>query len=172
MSLAVYGIGNILLGDDGIGPAVAQFLSDHFTFPDDVTVEDLGTPSLSLPGYLTGFDAVIFIDAVASDAVPGSILTFNREEIVSVAPGIRVSPHEPSINDALILLDFAGDAPRDVVLVGVVPQTLDGGVTLSPAVAAAVPEAAARVIAELATRGCHPSCHPEPPQPAWVVGGG
>jgi len=153
MRIAIYGIGNILLGDDGVGPAVALFLDANFVFPADVFVEDLGTPSLDLPSYLLDFDAAVFVDAVVADAPPGTIRTFTRAEIMAVAPGIRISPHEPSINDALIVLDFAGKGPRDVVLVGVVPQTLDGGVTLSSAVAAAVPAAAEAVVAELASRG-------------------
>ena len=148
MRVAVYGIGNILLGDDGVGPAVARYLSAHLDLP-DVVVEDLGTPSLDLPSYLLDFEKVIFVDAVAADAPPGTIRTFTREEIMAVAPGIRVSQHEPSINDALILLDFAGKGPRDVLLVGIVPQTLDGGVELSPAVARAVPLAAEVVKAHM-----------------------
>jgi len=152
---AVYGIGNILLGDDGVGPAVAHFLEDNYFFPADVVVEDLGTPSLTLPSYLTGFDVLIFIDAVAGDDAPGSIRTFTRDEIISVAPGIRISPHEPSINDALIVLDFAGGAPRDVVLVGVIPKSLEGGLALSAEVDEAVAEAAEVVLTELAVRGVH-----------------
>jgi hydrogenase maturation protease len=146
---AIYGIGNILLGDDGVGPAVVRYLEANFTF-DDITLEDLGTPSLDLPSYLAGYDKVIFIDAVAADGPPGSIRLFSREEIMAAPPGIRISPHEPSINDALIVLDFAGSAPGDVLLVGIVPETLDGGMTLSAAVTAAVPHAAGAVIAELA----------------------
>jgi hydrogenase maturation protease len=145
--VAVFGIGNILLGDDGVGPFVARYLQENFSFPDDVVVEDLGTPSLALPGYLIGHDAVIFIDAVKSDEPPGTILTYTREQIMAVETGIRVSPHEPSINDALILLAFAGGGPSRVGLVGVVPATLDGGILLSPLVAGAVPDAAARVLA-------------------------
>jgi len=151
--VAVYGIGNILLGDDGVGPAVAHFLDANFDVPAEVVVEDLGTPSLDLPSYLFDFDTAIFVDAFAADAPPGTIRTFTRDEIMAVAPGIRISPHEPSINDALIVLDFAGKGPRDVVLVGIVPQTLDGGVTLSSPIAAAVPAAAEAVVAELASRG-------------------
>ena len=143
---AVYGIGNILLGDDGVGPAVARFLASNYTFDPGVVVEDLGTPSLSLPGYLIDHDFVIFVDAVKSNERPGTVLTFTRDEITAVEPGIRISPHEPSINDALILLDFAGQAPRDVVLIGVVPETLDGGTELSADVAAAVPRAAQAVM--------------------------
>ncbi len=142
MKTAIYGIGNILLGDDGIGPAVVNYLFANNTFGDDITLEDLGTPSLDLPNYLTGFDRVIFIDAVAVDAPPGTIRLFSRDEIIAAPPGIRISPHEPTINDALIVLDFAGGAPRDVVLIGVVPYTLENGMTLSSAVGKAIPRAA------------------------------
>lgn len=152
MKTAIYGIGNILLGDDGIGPAVVNHLVSNFTFDQDVTIEDLGTPSLDLSNYLVGYDRVIFIDAVAVDAPPGTIRLFSREEIIASPPGIRISPHEPSINDALIVLDFAGGAPKDVVLVGIVPQTLENGMTLSTAVADAVPRAADAVLGELAKR--------------------
>src|SRR5947209_7040915 len=115
---AVYGIGNILLGDDGIGPAVVNYLSSNRMLGDDITIEDLGTPSLDLPNYMTGYERVIFIDAVAADAAPGTIRLYSREEIVATPPGIRISPHEPTINDALIVLDFAGFAPRNVTLIG------------------------------------------------------
>jgi len=161
VNVAIFGIGNVLLGDDGVGPAVARFLEEHVSFPDNVSVEDLGTPSLDLPSYLTDYDLVIFVDAVAADAPAGSIRTFSRDEITAVSPGIRISPHEPSINDALIVLDFAGGAPRDVLLVGVVPQTLEGGVALSPAVAAAVNDAVDVVRAELAVRGIHTRFSPQ-----------
>ena len=150
MKTAVYGIGNILLGDDGIGPAVVAYLASNHMLPGDITLEDLGTPSLDLPNYMTGFDRIIFIDAVAADgAPPGTIRLYSRDEIVATPPGIRISPHEPTINDALIVLDFAGGGPKDVVLVGIVPQTLEGGMTLSLAVAEAVPRAAKAVMAEV-----------------------
>lgn len=150
MSTAIYGIGNILMGDDGVGPAVVRHLAS-LSLPPDVILEDLGTPSLDLPAYLIGFDTVIFVDAVALDAAPGTIRVFSRNEIMAVPTGIRVSPHEPSINDALIVLDFAGRAPREVVLVGVVPETLDGGMALSEAVASAVPRAAEIAVAHLSS---------------------
>lgn len=153
MPTAVYGIGNILLGDDGIGPVVANHLAERYTFDDDTVVEDLGTPSLDLPDYMIDRDLVVFIDAVASSDVPGTIRVFPREELTAAPPGIRVSPHEPSVNDALAVLEFAGRTPADVVLVGVVPQTLDGGVQLSQPVHSAVARAADAVIAELAKRG-------------------
>ncbi len=153
MKTAVYGIGNILLGDDGIGPAVVHYLESRLTAGDHLTLEDLGTPSLDLPNYLDGYDRVIFVDAVNVDAPPGTVRLFTRAEIMAVSPGIRVSPHEPSINDALIVMDFAGNAPAEVTLVGIVPQTLEGAMTLSDAVSRAIPAAADAVMGELAKRG-------------------
>jgi len=152
MRTAIYGIGNILMGDDGIGPAVIAYLKEHYTFPDNVTVEDLGTPSLDLPTYLHGYDLVLFIDAVTLDAPPGTIRVFSREEILAVQPGIRISPHEPSITDALRVLEFAGGGPGEVVLVGVVPAILEGGSALSAPVEAAVSEAFDVVFGEFAKR--------------------
>ncbi|HEX7681743.1 MAG TPA: hydrogenase maturation protease [Thermoanaerobaculia bacterium] len=149
MKTAVYGIGNILLGDDGIGPAVVHYLESRLNTGDHLTLEDLGTPSLDLPNYLDGYDRVIFVDAVNVDAPPGSVRLFTRAEIMAVSPGIRVSPHEPSINDALIVMDFAGNAPAEVTLVGIVPQTLEGAMTLSDAVSRAIPAAADAVMGEL-----------------------
>jgi len=151
MKTAVYGIGNILLGDDGVGPAVIHYLSTR-PLPPDTVLEDLGTPSLDLPTYLASFDTVIFIDAVALNAPPGTIRVFSRDEITAAPPGIRLSPHEPSINDALLILDFAGTAPRDVLLVGIVPETLEGGIALSPRVAGAVGRAGEVVVGEVARR--------------------
>ena len=46
MKTAVYGIGNILMGDDGIGPAVVHYLASNHLLSDGITLEDLGTPSL------------------------------------------------------------------------------------------------------------------------------
>ena len=152
MRTAIYGIGNILMGDDGVGPAVVRHLSSNYSLGAGVVLEDLGTPSLDLPSYLIGFDTVIFIDAVAADAPPGTIRVYTRDEILAAPTGIRVSPHEPSINDALIVLDFAGTAPREVVLVGVVPETLEGGMALSARVKGAVGRAGEVVVAEVGKR--------------------
>jgi coenzyme F420 hydrogenase subunit delta len=39
----VLGVGNVLFGDDGFGPAVADYISLHYHVPDDVYVMDVGT---------------------------------------------------------------------------------------------------------------------------------
>ncbi len=62
---------------------------------------------------------MIFIDAVAADTPPGTIRTYTRDEITCIRAGTRVSPTDPPSTTP----SFAGTAPREVVLVGVVPET-------------------------------------------------
>ena len=151
--VAVYGIGNILMSDDAVGPTVARILDAEWSLPDDVIVEDLGTPTIELPAHVAGFDAVIFIDAVSASHPPGSVIVYSREEILAHPPGLRVGPHDPSLRETLLTLDLIGTAPRDVCLVGIVAESAKMGIGLAPAVAAAIPAAAERALAELAKLG-------------------
>ena len=50
----VLGCGNILFGDDGFGPAVADYLADNYRIPDDTAVLNLG---LSTRGFI--FDILL-----------------------------------------------------------------------------------------------------------------
>ncbi|MGZ8869093.1 MAG: hydrogenase maturation protease [Thermoanaerobaculia bacterium] len=165
---AVFGIGNVLIGDDAAGPTIIHHLTTLWEFPDDVVVEDLGTPSLDLAGRLRGLHAVIFVDAVSVKAEPGTIHTFDRDQILKHPPGLRISPHDPSLKETLLTSEFAGDGPQDIVLVGIVPKTTQG-LGLSPEVAAAVPRAIDEVIAELNRRGFRPrrNATTEVPMPWW-----
>jgi len=58
------GIGNVLLGDDGVGPYGARLLAARYEFDDGVEVADLGTPALDLIDQISGKDAVILIDSI------------------------------------------------------------------------------------------------------------
>ena len=58
------GIGNVLLGDDGVGPYVARLLDARYEFEDSVEILDLGTPALDLIDQLSSHDAVIFVDSI------------------------------------------------------------------------------------------------------------
>lgn len=149
MSVAVYGIGNVLAHDDAIGPTVARMIDAEWLMPADVEVEDLGTPALELPAHLAGWDAVILIDAVSATAPPGTIRVYDRDEILAHPPGLRLSPHDPALRETLMTLHVAGTAPKAIVLVGVVPEVTNMGIGLSDVVRDALPRAAEAVVAEL-----------------------
>ena len=153
MTVAVLGIGNVLMGDDAVGPTIVRMLDALWDFPEGVVVEDIGTPAIELPSHLAGYDAVIFVDAVADDLPPGSIRVYSRDDILRYGPGLRVGPHDPAMKEALLMLDLAGTAPKEVVLVGIVVQETSMNLGLTPAVRDALPAALDQVIAELRTLG-------------------
>ncbi len=151
----VLGLGNVLMGDDALGPWVVEELKARWEFPEGVSVVDIGTPGLDLTPYLADADAVILVDTVQADAPPGTLRVYSGPELLSRAPLPRVSPHDPGVTEALFLLGFADAAPRCVVLVGVVPQTVAKGVSLTPPVRAAVAPAALEVLRLLGEMSLH-----------------
>ncbi len=150
--IAIFGIGNVLIGDDAAGPSVIRYLESHYQFPDNVFVEDIGTPSLDLAARMSGFDAVIFVDAVSAKGPPGELRQYDRTQIVKNPPSIRMSPHDPSLKETVLLVDLVADGPSYITLIGIIPKTLDQ-FGLSPEVRDALPAAASRVISEIIALG-------------------
>src|SRR4029450_7034926 len=71
--ILVAGVGNIFLGDDGFGVAVARQLAGE-SLPEGVAVEDFGIRGVHLAyQLLDGYDALILIDAVARGGAPGTL---------------------------------------------------------------------------------------------------
>ena len=164
----VLGLGNVLMGDDALGPWVIESLQAGWEFPEGVSVLDVGTPGLDLTPFLADAETVILVDTVKADGPPGTICVYPREKLVSRPPQPRVSPHDPGLTEALLALDLAGAAPRDVILVGVVPKAVAQGVRLSPEVRAAVEKAAARVVELLSLMGLAARRRAEaPPAAPW-----
>jgi hydrogenase maturation protease len=164
--IAVVGLGNVLMEDDAFGPWVIQVLLAEHEFPADVAVLDLGTPGLDLTPYITGLEALILVDTVRSEAPPGSLRLYRRDEILRHPPQPRLSPHDPALKEALLTAEFAGIGPREVLLIGVVPDRTGTGVGLSAPVGAAIRAAVDEVRRELERLGARSSPSREPLVPA------
>lgn len=151
--VAVVAIGNVLHGDDGLGPFALRALQEQLALPDEVPVVDLGTPGPEFAHYILDWDVMIVLDAVLLDAPPGTVRLMRRDEVLRKAPPMRLTPHDASLRDALLTAEFAGQGPQEVLLVGVVPESTEKGTYITPTVRAAVPEVIAAVQAELARWG-------------------
>lgn len=169
MDIRVLGLGNVLMGDDGIGPYVIEALTSAYEFPPNVSVIDVGTPGLDLAPFMMGADAVILIDSVRSEGEAGALRRYSRAALLRHAPAQRLGPHDPGFKQTLLTLDFAGLAPREVALVGVIPQTTAPCARLSPPVRASVADAVGAVVAELEHLGAHlvPRHGATAPAPWW-----
>lgn len=143
------GIGNVLLGDDGVGPYVARLLAARYEFDDGVEVADLGTPALDLIDQISGKDAVILIDSIETDAAPGTVALYRKADIVRHCPAVRMDPHSPALVDTLLGADFFGVAPADVLLVGIRTGSYEAGCDLSHTVAASLDQVISVVLSEL-----------------------
>ena len=147
--VVIGGIGNVLLGDDGVGPYVAQLLTSRYEFEEGVEVLDLGTPALDLIDQLSGKDVVILVDSVQTDAAPGTVLLYRKEEIMRLRPAMRMDPHSPALVDALLSAELFGVAPGSLLLVGIVAETYDTTCSLSKPVGASLGKVIAEILGEL-----------------------
>jgi hydrogenase maturation protease len=143
------GIGNVLLGDDGVGPYVARLLTAHYEFAEGVEVADLGTPALDLIDQISEKDAVILIDSVDVEAEPGTVLLYRKADIIRCRPAVRMDPHSPALVDALFSAELFGVAPADVLLVGIKAESYEAGCSLSKSVKASLDQAIREVLREL-----------------------
>jgi len=150
--LLVLGLGNVLCGDDGLGAVAVHLLQRRYRAPDGALVLDGGTLGLSLLPTLEEARDAILVDAIRADGVAG---TFVRLEGDDVAPAVaaRLSVHQVGVLDLLEAARWRGRYPPRLVLLGLVPQSLELGVGRTPAVEAALPELVERIVAEAAGLG-------------------
>ena len=163
--ILIGGIGNVLLGDDCVGPYLARLLDSRYEFEDGVEVADLGTPALDLIDQLSGRDAVILIDSVdAKDiaAVSGTVFLYRKADIMRYRPSVRMDPHSPALVDAILSADLFGVAPADLLLVGIAAEGYDAGCSLSKLVKASLNHAIAEVLGELDRLGVSYRCRQHP----------
>jgi hydrogenase maturation protease len=145
----VLGVGNLIMGDEGVGVRCVQRLEAEGTLPPETVILDGGTSTHELLGDLEDLDLLVIVDAVATGGAPGSFVRLEGDAIPSVLSN-TLSPHQHGIHDLLGTLRLLGRAPKRVVLMGVTPMRMTLSLDLSPEVGAALPELAARVCAEVA----------------------
>ena len=147
--IGVLSIGNVLMGDDGVGPYAIKLLEARYEFPEHVVLQDLGTPGLGITAAFAEYDAMILIDSVSAKKAPGEVQLYRKNELVQVPLKTRISPHDPALVEALLFAEFSGGCPQEVLLVGVVPQVCELGCGMSDAAHVGLETAIRAVLAEL-----------------------
>ncbi len=146
--ILITGCGNKLFGDDGFGPEVVEYLTDHFNIPENICLLDVGTGvrkilftiSLSEPRP----KVIVVIDAVDKGRKPGEIFDISVDEI----PMEKIddfSIHQvPSSNLLKELQDLCSVRVRVMACqIKSIPETMQSG--LSEPVKKAVPLMAQRI---------------------------
>lgn len=155
-SILVLGLGNPILGDDGVGWKVAQQVEQALAGQEptiDIDFASLG--GLSLMERMLGYRRVILIDSIETRASPdGAVSVFPLENLSDPNSGHTASAHDASLITALRAADAMGaPIPSTVEVVAIEARmTYDFSEALSPPVAAAVPIATRKVLGLLEGR--------------------
>ncbi len=146
-TILVLGLGNVLLTDEAAGVRVAEHLAAS---PEagalGLRALDGGTMGLTLMVEMEDADAMVVIDSAYLDAAPGTIALFEGAEMDRFLRTRGRNPHDIGLDDVMDGLRLRGAVPPQRALVGIQPADLTVGETMTPAVAAAVPVAAERVL--------------------------
>jgi hydrogenase maturation protease len=146
----ILGLGNPLLRDDSVGLRVARELRPALIGRDDVEVAEEVCGGLRLMERMVGYDRAILIDAIRSGRPPGTVLAVDPRQIPTQH---SASSHDVTLLQALALGRHSGarlppdDQLRVIAIEAEDVETF--GEDMTAAVEAAVPRAAARVLAEL-----------------------
>ncbi len=144
MKVLVAGIGNTFLTDDGFGVEVVKRLKGR-ELPAGVEVVDTGIRGMHLAyQLLDGYDVLVLVDAVARGSDPGTLHILEHDLDAQRDTGAALDAHGMDPAAVLELLDGLASAMGlerpvgRVLVVGCEPASVDEGIGLSPAVAAAV----------------------------------
>jgi len=144
--ILVLGLGNTLLSDDGIGPALLQQMAeDESRWQGEVEFLDGGTQGLALLGHLSGRRALIIVDALQKGKAPGTVYRLTLPEVRDLSKGRASSGHESNAGELLAAAELLDELPGQLFVVGVEPEKIATGFGLSPAVEKALPVASDQV---------------------------
>jgi len=133
IKISLIGLGNLLLGDEGVGIHAVEALKKKYDFPEEVRLLDGGTLGLDLLHLIEGMDRVLFVDAVELKEKAGTIAVIEGEGLPSLLEP-KLSLHHVGLADLLLASSFLGTRPAEIALVGIQPETLEIGLELSPTI--------------------------------------
>jgi len=150
-STLILGLGNSLRGDDGVGPAVIEWL-DQRVLPPGVEAIDGGTAGLNIVSTLMGHERAIIVDAANIGRAPGAWARFTPDAARLKDNDMMLSLHSAGLTEALALGAALNVLPPAIIIYGVQPQNSGWSPQLSDEVRAAVTEIGYAILQELAVK--------------------
>ena len=149
--VVVLGIGNTLMGDDGVGVRIAEELSAHtLGGPGEVEVVTGAVAGMALVGYLRESPNVIFADAIEAGGQPGDVFRFDPDN-AGVTQLRSNTTHGMSVSYLVTAARMAGADPEVLVYAVQVGDVRPNPDALTPAVAAAVVPTADLIAEQIAS---------------------
>lgn len=147
--IAVLGLGNPLMADEGVGiEVIRRLLRRGDEFP-DVDFIDAGTAGFGLLHMLSGRRRAMMIDCCLMGSPPGTIAMFTPDDVNSVKKLSHFSVHEADILQVIDLARRIGDCPEDIVIFGIEPLSVELRTSLSTVLAERLDDYVERIAAQL-----------------------
>ncbi len=150
--ILLLGVGNILLGDEGVGVWAIKALEERYLLPAGVAALDGGTAGMDLLASLEGIEQLIIVDAVKADGPAGRLIRWQDEQVPACLVS-KISPHQLGLSDLLAAASLTIGLPRRLTLLGIVPEQIATGIGLSDAARSGMEAAIAAIAAELRNQG-------------------
>lgn len=130
------GIGNYLMGDEGIGVHIANLLEQE-QLPEGVDVLDGGTGGFYLLEYFEIYDHVILVDATLDGNETGTIRLIKPRFAQDFPPAM--STHDIGLKDLVSALQVLGKMPEIDLFVVSIASVQQQGIELTPEIESIVP---------------------------------
>ena len=151
MRAVVLGIGNTILTDEAAGVRVVEALEHDYELPANVLAIDGGTSGMEMIEDLSDLDFLIVVDVVKTGAAPGAVVKIDGADI-PVFFRSKLSPHQIALPDVLASLELLGAMPKEIIVLGVEPISLELGMEMTTTVAERIPQLVGMVVEELTSR--------------------
>lgn len=148
----IIGMGNVLMQDEGIGVRAVEELESRYIIPQGVEVMDGGTTGMELFEPIRNCDRLIVADAVNTGDPYGALVRIAGDEIPAFFQ-TKISNHQLGLSDLLALLNLKAEAPEHVVIIGMVPHSLENKLGLSNEAVAGLDAMVIKLVEELADLG-------------------
>jgi hydrogenase maturation protease len=150
MKTIVLGVGNLILGDDGVGVHIANELKKFINDP-NITIDEAITGGMNLLDLILDYNKAIIIDAVKSEK--GENGEVRRIPLDNFSTMHSCNPHDVSLIEAIEMAKKMGEKriPQEIIVIGVMMKEMpcEFGDKLSEKVAAAVPKAVEMTLNEI-----------------------
>ena len=152
LNIAVFGIGNILLSDDGAGVHAVNKLISEYQFPGNVELIDGGTKGLDLLPLFENRDRVLIIDAANFNKEPGTIGSVEGDNIPSFLSS-KLSVHQIGLPDMLFAARLMEIMPSEICLIGIQPLSMETSAEMSGLISGKMGELIGSVLEKLKAWG-------------------
>ena len=154
MPILLIGLGNPILGDDGIGWKVVEEIEPLIApaIRADIETDYLSLGGLALMERITGYEKAIIVDAILSGIhPPGTVTVHNLAELPDHSSGHTASSHDTSLQTAMRMGQELGEKlPDEVIVVGIEAKSVyDFTEAINPEVEEAIPQAVQIVLSIL-----------------------